>query len=135
MSDANVPNDTATADTLNTTTLNTDAADAVINTEITPEMQSFYQRADDIIGVANSQLGEQAHSGQVGASLLYAAARYSASVASIGFIKGDDFAKEKDDIVEFYVKQYRQMLSDNLTDYAQNFDNYVQLNANDKPNS
>ncbi|SLJ84205.1 hypothetical protein DABAL43B_1007 [Psychrobacter sp. DAB_AL43B] len=101
--------------------------------EITPEMQAFYQRADAIIGVANSQLGSDAHSGQVGASLLYAAARYSASVASIGFVKGDDFAKEKDDIVEFYVKQYRQMLSDNLTDYAQNFDKYVQINQDDKP--
>ena len=103
------------------------------NVDITPEMQAFYQRADAIIGVANSQLGPDAHSGQVGASLLYAAARYSASVASIGFVKGDDFAKEKDDIVEFYVKQYRQMLSDNLTDYAQNFDKYVQLNQDDKP--
>lgn len=103
------------------------------NIEITPEMQAFYQRADAIIGIANSQLGPDAHSGQVGASLLYAAARYSASVASIGFIKGDDFAKEKDDIVEFYVKQYRQMLSDNLTDYAQNFDKYVQINKDDKP--
>ena len=101
--------------------------------EITPEMQAFYQRADAIIGVANSQLGSEAHSGQVGASLLYAAARYSASVASIGFVKGDDFEKEKDDIVEFYTKQYRQMLSDNLTDYAQNFDKYVQLNKDDKP--
>lgn len=100
--------------------------------EITPEMQAFYQRADAIIGVANSQLGPDAHSGQVGASLLYAAARYSASVASIGFVKGDDFAKEKDDIVEFYVKQYRQMLSDNLTDYAQNFDKYVDLNQEGK---
>ena len=40
---------------------------------------------------------------------------------------------EKDDIVEFYTKQYRQMLSDNLTDYAQNFDKYVQLNKEDKP--
>lgn len=103
------------------------------NAEITPEMQAFYQRADAIIGVANSQLGPESHSGQVGASLLYAAARYSASVASIGFINGDDFAKEKDDIVEFYVKQYRQMLSDNLTDYAQNFDKYVQINKDDKP--
>lgn len=102
------------------------------NIEITPEMQAFYQRADAIIGIANSQLGPEAHSGQVGASLLYAAARYSASVASIGFIKGDDFAKEKDDIVEFYVKQYRQMLSDNLTDYAQNFDKYVDLNQEGK---
>ena len=40
---------------------------------------------------------------------------------------------EKDDIVEFYTKQYRQMLGDNLTDYAQNFDKYVQLNKEDKP--
>lgn len=110
--------------------LNTDAkADSSdnVNAEITPEMQAFYQRADTIIGIANDQLGENAHSGQVGASLLYAAARYSASVASIGFVKGDDFAKEKDDIVEFYVKQYRQMLSDNLTDYAQNFDKYITI--------
>ena len=112
-------------DTTKNTINSNDSTDASV--EITPEMQSFYQRADAIIGVANSQLGEQAHSGQVGASLLYAAARYSASVASIGFIKGDDFAKEKDDIVEFYVKQYRQMLSDNLTDYAQNFDKYINI--------
>ena len=115
MSQNNMPNNTQN-----------DEIDAAL--EITPEMQAFYQRADAIIGVANSQLGSDAHSGQVGASLLYAAARYSASVASIGFVKGDDFAKEKDDIVEFYVKQYRQMLSDNLTDYAQNFDQYININ-------
>ena len=63
--------------------------------EITPEMQSFYQRADAIIGVANSQLGPDAHSGQVGASLLYAAARYSASVASIGFVKAMILPKKR----------------------------------------
>ncbi|MFZ2844045.1 DUF3144 domain-containing protein [Psychrobacter sp.] len=120
MSQDNMPNNTQN-----------DEIDAAL--EITPEMQAFYQRADAIIGVANSQLGSDAHSGQVGASLLYAAARYSSSVASIGFVKGDDFAKEKDDIVEFYTKQYRQMLSDNLTDYAQNFDKYIQLNQDDKP--
>lgn len=128
MSQDNMP-DNAQNDALNNS--QNDEIDAAL--EITPEMQAFYQRADEIIGVANSQLGPQAHSGQVGASLLYAAARYSASVASIGFVKGDDFAKEKDDIVEFYTKQYRQMLSDNLTDYAQNFDKYVQLNKDDKP--
>ncbi|WP_409520823.1 DUF3144 domain-containing protein [Psychrobacter sp.] len=132
MSQDNMP-DNAQNDALNDALNNSqnDEIDAAL--EITPEMQAFYQRADEIIGVANSQLGPQAHSGQVGASLLYAAARYSASVASIGFVKGDDFAKEKDDIVEFYTKQYRQMLSDNLTDYAQNFDKYVQLNKDDKP--
>lgn len=132
MSQENMPNNVlndAQNDAQNA--VQNDEFDAAL--EITPEMQAFYQRADAIIGLANSQLGPDAHSGQVGASLLYAAARYSASVASIGFVKGDDFAKEKDDIVEFYTKQYRQMLSDNLTDYAQNFDKYVQLNKEDKP--
>lgn len=103
-------------------------ADQSTNIEITPEMQAFYQRADAVIELANSQLSPTSHSGQVGASLLYAAARYSASVASIGFVKGDDLRKEKEDIIDFYSKQYRQMLSDNLDDYAQNFDKYVQLN-------
>lgn len=110
-------------------TPNPDSTDPTL--EITPEMYAFYQRADEIIEVANNQTNEKAHSGQVGASLLYAASRYTASVASIGFVKGDDFAKEKEDIIEFYVKQYRQMLNDNLKDYAQNFDKYVQLNKID----
>ena len=121
MSQDNVPEDNLTP--------NPDPNDPAL--EITPEMHAFFQRADEIIGVANSQMNENAHSGQVGSSLLYAAARYTASVASIGFVKGDDFAKEKDDIIEFYVKQYRQMLNDNLNDYAQNFDKYVQLNKID----
>lgn len=132
MSQDNMP-DNAQNDTLNDALNNGQNDEIDTALEITPEMQAFYQRADEIIGVANNQLGPNAHSGQVGASLLYAAARYSASVASIGFVKGEDFAKEKDDIVEFYTKQYRQMLSDNLTDYAQNFDKYVQLNKEDKP--
>ena len=132
MSQDNMP-DNAQNDTLNDALNNGQNDEIDTALEITPEMQAFYQRADEIIGVANNQLGPNAHSGQVGASLLYAAARYSASVASIGFVKGEDFAKEKDDIVEFYTKQYRQMLSDNLTDYAQNFDKYVQLNKENKP--
>ena len=106
------------------------------NTTQTPELskdiEAFYKRADAIIELANSQLGPDSHSGQVGASLLYAAARYSSSVASIGFVKGSDLAKEKQEIIEFYTKQYRQMLSDNLDDYAENFDKYVQTGSAQK---
>ena len=104
-----------------------DAANAATETEVTADMQAFYHRADAFIELANGQLSPTSHSGQVGASLLYAAARYSASVASIGFVKGDDLRKEKEDILDFYTKQYRQMLSDNLDDYAQNFDKYIQV--------
>lgn len=97
--------------------------------DITPEMRAFFERADSIIQLANSQLSPESHTAQVGSSLMYASARYSASVASIGFKTADDFAKEKEQIVAFYSKQFSQMLSDNLDDYARNFDSYAQLNA------
>ncbi|MCL1623608.1 DUF3144 domain-containing protein [Moraxella sp. Tifton1] len=95
--------------------------------EFNAQMQAFYERADAFINLANSQLSPQSHAGQVGSSLLYAAARYSASVASIGFVKSGDFEKEKEDIINFYAAQYRQMLSDNLDDYIKNFDQYTKL--------
>lgn len=96
---------------------------------ITPEMRAFFERADNIIQLANSQLSPESHTAQVGASLMYASARFSASVASIGFANADDFTKEKEQIIAFYSKQFSQMLADNLDDYARNFDNYAQLNA------
>lgn len=110
----------------------TDTPNNAENPELSKDIEAFYKRADAIIELANSQLGSEAHSGQVGASLLYAAARFSASVASIGFVKGNDLAAEKNEIIEFYTKQYRQMLSDNLDDYADNFDKYVQTSAEKK---
>lgn len=87
--------------------------------------QAFFERADAVIALANSQLSSDSHAGQVAASLTYAAARFAASAASIGFFKAEDFVKEKNDIIAFYTKQYAQMLSDNLDDYAQNFDKYT----------
>lgn len=95
--------------------------------EFNAQMTAFYERADAFINLANSQLSPQSHAGQVGSSLLYAAARYSTSVASIGFTKGADFEKEKDDIIKFYTAQYEQMLSDNLDDYIKNFDKYTNI--------
>ncbi len=97
--------------------------------KISPEMSAFFQRADDFIHYANSQLTEETHSGKVGASLMYASARFSASVSAIGFTNSDEFITEKDKIVKFYTKQFQQMLSENLDDYAKNFDKYTQLNS------
>lgn len=96
--------------------------------EFNAQMNAFFERADAFINLANSQLSPQSHAGQVGSSLLYAAARYSASVASIGFVKASDFEKEKDDIVKFYTAQYEQMLADNLDDYIKNFEKYTNIN-------
>lgn len=93
--------------------------------DISPPMREFFERADAIITLANSQLSPASHAGQVTASLTYAAARFAVSSASIGFTKGQDLLIEKDDIIDFYVKQYRQMLDDNIEDYAKNFVAYT----------
>lgn len=96
------------------------------NTDKLPQdANAFFERADAIITLANSQLSPKSHAGQVTASLTYAAARFATSSASIGFVKGSDFAKEKEDIIAFYTKQYQRMLADNIDDYAQNFEKYT----------
>lgn len=93
--------------------------------EMSIAMNAFFERADAIISLANSQLAPISHAGQVTASLTYAAARFAVSSASIGFTKGQDLLVEKEDIIEFYVRQYRQMLDDNIEDYAKNFVAYT----------
>lgn len=95
--------------------------------EFQAQMNAFFERADAIINLANSQLSPSSHSGQVAASLNYAAARFAISAATIGFVKGSDLAKEKDEIIKFYTQKYQQMLIENLDQYIENFDKYVQL--------
>lgn len=107
------------------TNLNEQMAD---NTAKLPaDANAFFERADAVITLANSQLSPQSHAGQVAASLTYAAARFAVSAASIGFVKGSDFAKEKEDMIKFYTEQYQRMLSDNIDDYAQNFEKYTNI--------
>ncbi|OOR87537.1 hypothetical protein B0181_10195 [Moraxella caviae] len=106
--------------------------DDIGDVQLSEQMNAFFERADAFIGLANSQLSPQSHAGQVGSSLMYAAARFSASVASIGFVKAEDFAKEKEEILRFYTEQFQKMLSDNLDEYAQHFDKYTKLKAGDQ---
>ncbi len=98
-------------------------------TQLPKDATAFFERADDVINLANSQLSPTSHAGQVAASLTYAAARFAISAASIGFVKGSDFAKEKEDIIAFYTKQYQQMLADNIDDYANNFEKYTGIGS------
>lgn len=93
--------------------------------QLPQDATTFFERADAVITLANSQLSPQSHAGQVAASLTYAAARFAVSAASIGFVKGSDFAKEKVEMIEFYTKQYQRMLADNIDDYAENFEKYT----------
>lgn len=98
------------------------------NTPLTDDMHAFYERADEFIKLANQLRTDEVHAGKVNASMLYAVARFSAWVATTGFVKGSDYAKEKQDIIEHFSKNFERMLADNIDDYAENFQKYVQIN-------
>lgn len=88
----------------------------------------FWERADQIIALANEQC-EQSRGNEVATSLLYAAARFNAFLVAS---KTNDVVKmqqEKDDAVAFFTEQYRRMLTDNFNDYIANFDKYTQPSA------
>lgn len=89
----------------------------------TPD-SDFYDRADAVIDVANGQLTEMAR-GQVSASTLYAAARFNAWVSASGWTSAEEMRVARDETIDYFVRQYRAMLAENLDDYIENFDRYM----------
>lgn len=84
----------------------------------------FYNRADAHIHVANEQT-DKVSRGKVSASMMYATARFNAWISACRADSGDDLAEGREEIIEYFVEQYREMLSENLDDYAKNFANYM----------
>ena len=87
---------------------------------------AFFDRADAHIALANNQINEQASEGEVSASLLFSASRFNAWVNAMSFENADEMKKAKDESIEFFVNEYRMMLEDNLSDYIENYDEYLQ---------
>ena len=90
-----------------------------------PELDpTFFDRADAHIHLSNSQLADITP-GKVSASMMYATARFNSWVSACGFNDGSEMAEARADTIEYFVKQYRLMLEDNLDDYIHNFDRYM----------
>ena len=84
----------------------------------------FYTRADAHIHLANEQT-DKVGRGKVSASMMYATARFNSWISACRADSGDDLAAGKEEIIEYFVEQYREMLSENLDDYAKNFEKYL----------
>ena len=84
---------------------------------------AFWERADEIINLANQQ-AEDVESDDVSSSLLYATARFNAFLIASTAEKADDIKAGKDAAIEYFTEQYRQLLIDNIDDYIENFDEY-----------
>ena len=82
--------------------------------------KEFFDRADEIINLANAQLKHE-HRSKVSASTLYAAARFNAFVSASSYSNGEELTKDFAEISAYFVEQYKKMLNENLEDFAANF--------------
>ncbi len=86
----------------------------------------FFDRADDHIELSNKQLGEM-DAGKVSASMMYATARFNAWLTACGFESGNDMRELNEKNIEYFVSEYRKMLSDNMNEYSEKFEEYFNV--------
>ncbi len=93
-----------------------------------PFDDAFYVRADAHINLSNDQT-KDAPREMVNASMLFASARFCAWLSAGGYQSGDSMGQKKDEIVDYFVDGFRQMLEGNLDAYIKNFDAYMKPSA------
>ena len=85
---------------------------------------TFYERADAVINLANSQVTDDIPPGSVSASAMYAVARYNAFISAADFSTASAYKAEREEIVKYFVEEYRKMLEEHIDDHAENFAEY-----------
>ena len=86
----------------------------------------FYNRADAHIHLSNEQISENTDRGKVSASFMYSVARFNAWISACGWGDAQEMAQGKEETIVYFVAEYRKMLEENLDDYIENFDSYMQ---------
>lgn len=85
--------------------------------------QEFWNRADEVIALANEQVS-QSTIGKVSSSLLYATARFNSFNVASSASDAAEMQRDKNYAIKYFTEQYRKMLEENLDDYIENFDQY-----------
>ena len=98
------------------------AADTVSNTAPN-EVPAFLHIADRFIALANEQ-AQQKDLATASAGFLYANARFTAFLVASQCGTTEALEAEKAAAIEYFVNQYAQALTSNITDYQQNFAQY-----------
>lgn len=92
--------------------------------------EKFYDRADAHIHLSNDQLKDASRE-MVNASMLFAAARFSAWISATGFDSSEAMAAKRQETVDYFLDGFRQMLEGNLDAYIRNFDAYMKSKGED----
>jgi isopenicillin N synthase-like dioxygenase len=81
-----------------------------------PSNLEFRQLADSFIDVANKH-SDKVDSAQVGSSMVYACARFSSFVVASHSKDLNHFESEIDNAVEFFSREFKRMLTENMEEY------------------
>lgn len=88
----------------------------------------YWKRVDAFIDVANKQCNP-ADPNEVGASLLYASARFNAFIVAKTVGTAANMTLEKERALEYFTDQFRKMMLSNLEDFTVNFDKHMKPDA------
>ena len=86
---------------------------------------NFYIRADDFINLANKQC-DGVDNSKVSSSLMFAAARFNAFIASSSAQDLEQLKRNKNAAIQFFTEQYTQMLTENLDENIKNYERNLQ---------
>ena len=86
--------------------------------------QEFWDRADEIIALANKQCNDTSI-GKVSSSLLYAAARFNSFNIASSATDVEEMKKNKEEAVKYFTDQYQKMIIENIDDYIENYESYT----------
>ncbi|MFA9500883.1 DUF3144 domain-containing protein [Mannheimia sp. E30BD] len=86
---------------------------------------TFYQRADGFINIANAHLQNIAPN-QVSNAMLFGCARFNAYVAASKAEYKQQLVDSREEVIQYFVEQYKEMLAANLDEYIQNFERYIE---------
>ena len=88
--------------------------------------KAFYDRANAHINLSNEQLEQDVH-GKVSASMMYSTARFCTSLTASGYNTSVEMATHRKENVDYFVREFRLALEENMDEYIKNFDQYMNL--------
>jgi len=89
------------------------------------EDKEFFDRADAIIALANSQC-DDFPIGKVSSSLLFAAARFNAFIVASSAKDLDQLKEEKEEAIKYFKQQYEKVFIENMDEYIKNYGKNIQ---------
>lgn len=93
------------------------------------EDKEFFDRADEIINLANKQCDNNPI-GKVSSSLLFAAARFNAFIVASSAKDLEELKNDKAEAIKYFKEQYEKVFIENIDEYIKNYGKNIEEQRN-----